>query len=401
MKLLIKGANIVDSTQNFIGDVLISDGRISKVDNSINFNCKTINGEGLTLLPSFIDMHCHFREPGYEYKESLFTGCRAALRGGYTAVNLMANTLPICSTQQVVDYVLSKAMEINLIHVHQTVSITKNFNGRDLTDLDKISSADFISDDGKGVIDNEVMLKAMMKAKAKNISVISHAEDETLTKYDARLSENIMTKRDIELAKFTKAHLHLAHVSTKESIQFIIEAKQKFDNISCEVTPHHIALTNSIDYKVNPPLRSKEDTKALIEAIKMDYVDVIATDHAPHTSLDKEKGALGISGLETAFSVCFTILVKSGIISLNKLSKLMSRNPAKLMKLNKGEIKKGYDADLVLVNTNNKQVIESNKFLSKGKNTPFNGTEYWGIVEKTIRGGRILYEREGNKGDNR
>lgn len=400
MELLIKGARIVDNTQDFIGDVLISEGKIVNVDKHLDFGCRTINGEGLMLLPSFIDMHCHFREPGYEYKENLLTGCRAALRGGYTAVNLMANTIPICSTQEVVSYIIAKAEKMNLIHINQTVSITKNFNGSDLSHLDQISSIKFISDDGNGVIDNEVMLKAMKKAKENNIIVISHAEDKRLTKFDTRLSENLITGRDIELAKFTGARLHLAHVSTKEAIEMIMQAKQGFDNITCEVTPHHIALSSETYYSVNPPLREKDDIKALIEAVRNGYVDVIATDHAPHTLEDKKNVAPGISGLETAFSVCFTVLVKLGYINICRLSELMSKNPANIMKLNKGEIKNGFDADLVLVDINRKQVIDSSRFVSKGKNTPFNGMEYWGTVEMTIKGGGILYNREEYENDN-
>lgn len=402
MDLLIKGARIVDSTQDFTGDVLISNGHILKVDKNINIDCKTINGEGLMLLPSFIDMHCHFREPGYEYKEELLTGCRSALAGGYTAVNLMANTKPVCSNQEIVDYVLEKAKQIDLIDIHQTVSITTDFNGKDITHLDDISSSvKFISDDGKGVIDNEVMLEAMLKAKERNMVVISHAEDEKLTKYDTRLSENIITDRDIELAKYTGAWLHMAHVSTKEAIDSIIDAKKNFDNITCEVAPHHIALTSDTTYRVNPPLRENDDIEALITGIQKGFVDVIATDHAPHTFEDKQKGAPGISGLEIAFSVCFTELVKAGHISMNRLSELMSKNPARIMRLNKGEIKEGYDADLVLVDINKKHKVEAKRFLSKGKNTPFDGMEYWGTVETTIKGGRILYNREEYENDNR
>ncbi|MGF7060365.1 dihydroorotase [Brassicibacter mesophilus] len=402
MDLLIKGARIVDSTQDFTGDVLISNGHILKVDKNINIDCKTINGEGLMLLPSFIDMHCHFREPGYEYKEELLTGCRSALAGGYTAVNLMANTKPVCSNQEIVDYVLEKAKQIDLIDIHQTVSITTDFNGKDITHLDDISSSvKFISDDGKGVMDNEVMLEAMLKAKERNMIVISHAEDEKLTKYDTRLSENIITDRDIELAKYTGAWLHMAHVSTKEAIDSIIDAKKNFDNITCEVAPHHIALTSDTTYRVNPPLRENDDIEALITGIQKGFVDVIATDHAPHTFEDKQKGAPGISGLETAFSVCFTELVKAGHISMNRLSELMSKNPARIMRLNKGEIKEGYDADLVLIDINKKHKVEAKRFLSKGKNTPFDGMEYWGTVETTIKGGRILYNREEYENDNR
>lgn len=402
MELLIKGARTIDWDKDYVTDVYINNGIIQKIGHNIQENCKTIKAEGLILIPSFIDMHCHFREPGLEYKEDLTTGSLAALRGGFTAVNLMANTNPVCSSMKTVLYVLNRAEEVDLIDIHQCVSITDDFDGNSITHLDNIDSrVKIISDDGNGVENNGVMLEAMLKAVEKNLIVMSHAEDRELSRYDTRLSENISTARDIELAGKTNARLHMAHVSTIESLQYIIDGKRKGLNISCEVSPHHIALDNSIIYRVNPPLRTEEDVKFLIEGIKDHWVDVIATDHAPHSSIDKEKGAPGISGLETAFSVCFTKLVKEGHISLNRLSELMSKNPAKLLKLNKGEIKEGVDGDLVLVDLERTYEIDSSEFLSKGKNTPFNGMKVWGSVEATIKAGRVVYTRKELNYDNR
>lgn len=400
MRLLIKNARVVDFNKDEILDVYIENGIIKEVGKNIKKYCETVEGKGFVLLPSFVDLHCHFREPGFTYKEDILTGSLAAVKGGYTAVNLMANTSPVCSNDNVINYVLSKSKEVNLIDIHQTVTITKNMDGKDTSHLDDLKfPTRFISDDGKGVIRSRVMLDAMMKSKKMGITVISHAEDEEIAKVDTRLSENIMTMRDISLCKFTKARLHVAHVSTKEAINEIIRAKDEGVNVTCEVTPHHIVLYDN-DYKVNPPIRTKEDVDRIIDAIKGGYVDAIATDHAPHTNDDKLNGAPGISGLESAFSVCYTHLVKDNHIDLKKLTMLMSKNPAKLMGVNKGQIDIGYDGDVVLVDLEKEYRIDSNKFVSKGKNTPFNGHRVFGEVVLTIKGGKVVYRR-GENYDNR
>ena len=392
MELLLKGGRIVDFISNFCGDIYIKDGKIAECGENLNYNCKTINCEGLVIMPAFIDMHVHFREPGYEYKEDIKSGSLAALRGGYTCANLMANTNPICSSMEIVDFVLNRARELDLIDVHQTVAITKNFDGKTIDHIDNLeSSVKFLSDDGKGVKDNLVMYRALKKAKEKGFTIIAHEEDDSLVDFDTRLSENIMTKRDIELARSINGRIHFAHVSTKEAISDIIKAKNEGVPITCEVTPHHLALYDN-DYKVNPPIREKEDVKALINAIVDGYVDVIATDHAPHSEEDKRNGACGISGIETSFSICYTVLVKGGHISLNKLSELMSKNPSELMNVNKGKIKPGYDGDLVIVDLDSLVKVDSKNFASKGKNTPFQGKEYYGKILTTIKGGVVKYD---------
>lgn len=396
MELLIKSARIVDYSSDFIGDVYIKDGIIEEIGKNLIKECNIIEGEELVLLPSFIDLHAHFRDPGVTYKEDLLSGSKAAVRGGYTAVNLMANTKPVCSTMETVNYVVDKINEIGLIEVHQMVSITKDMDGKDLTHLDKLSKmVKYISDDGKGVNDNEVMLLAMQKAASMNLGIMSHAEFEELNKYDTRLSENLMTLRDLQLAKFTKCHLHMAHVSTKEAMEAIIVAKKGNVNVTCEVTPHHIGLEES-NYRVNPPIRSTEDVEYLINSIKQGWVDAIGTDHAPHSAEDKRKGAPGLSGIETAFSVCYTKLVIENGVELTRLSEIMSKRPSELLGLNKGQIKIGFEGDIVLINLNEKFTVNSCDFESKGKNTPFEGMEFFGVVEFTIRGGKVVYKREGN-----
>lgn len=391
MELLIKNCRIVDETKDMIGDIYIKDGEIVDYGKSFDIDCKTIDGTSLVAMPSFIDMHVHFREPGYTYKEDLYTGSIAALKGGYTFVNLMANTYPICSSMEIVEYVLNKSKELDLIDIHQTLSITKNFDGKTIDHLDQIDHrVNFISDDGKGIQSNRTMYQAMIKAKEKDLTIIAHEEDEELVSIDTRLSENIMTFRDIYLIRLTGAKLHLAHVSTKEAIEEIRKAKKEGLKITCEVTPHHIALYDN-EYKVNPPIRKKEDVEAILKGIIDGTVDIIATDHAPHSKEDKEKGAPGISGIETAFPICYTSLVKSNYISLNRLSQLMSGTPGKLVGINKGKIKNGYDGDIVLIDLDKRVIIDGHKFMSKGKNTPFNGMEFYGEIVATIRKGEIKY----------
>ena len=396
MNLLIKNANVIDAYESFYGDILIIDGIITEIGKEINKEgIDIIDAKGLTLMPSFIDTHAHFRDPGLTYKEDMESGSRAAAKGGYTGVCLMGNTNPICSTKEVVEYVRNKAKEVGLIDIHQCVSITENFGGKSIEHLnafDNDKELVAITDDGVGVMDSSVMMKAMEKAKKNNWIVMSHAEDKTFSKIDMRIAEDLMTIRDLYLAKVTKARLHMAHVSTVDSIEAIRRAKKDGANVTCEVTPHHIGLTtDESNYRVNPPIREKADVTAIIEGIKDGTVDCIGTDHAPHTEEDKEKGAPGMVGIETAFSICYTELVKKNGVSINKLSELMSRNPSNILGMNKGSITIGKDGDLVLVDLNKEVVINKDKFASKGKNTPFDGKKYFGEVVMTIKSGKVIY----------
>lgn len=393
MEILIKGARIVDESKDFIGDLYIQDGRIHDFGNGLNYECSIIDGKNLVLMPSFIDLHVHFRDPGYTYKEDLYTGSKAALKGGFTFVNLMGNTDPICSSMEMVEYVLDKSKELGLIGVHQCVSITKDFDGQTLDHLNDIDHrVKIITDDGKGINSNIVMYHAMTKAKKKGLIIMTHAEDEDLTPIDYRISENIISIRDIYLSKVTGARLHLTHVSTKEAIDAIRDAKKKGSGLlTCDVTPHHIALWDR-DYKVNPPIREKEDAHAIIEGIIDGTVDAIATDHAPHTRSDKVQGSPGLVGLETAFSVSYTNLVKSGKIDLMRLSQLLSGRSGEILTLNKGKIQKGFDADLVFIDLDKEIVVDANTFVSKGKNTPFDGMTVYGEVQLTLVKGKIMYK---------
>ena len=398
MELLIKNARIIDVTQDFIGDIYVTDGLIAEIANNIEKdNVEVLNCNGKILMPAFIDTHTHFRDPGLTWKEDIETGSKAALRGGYTGVCLMANTNPICSSKETLEYVRNKSNELNLIDIHQCLSVTKNFDGINLSHLEELADdkeIKAISDDGVGVSNSNILLKAMEIAKKNNWVIMSHAESPEFSKVDMRIAENMMTLRDVELAKLSGAKLHMCHVSTKESIKYIIDGKMSGANITLEITPHHIALTKDInDYRVNPPIREKEDVEAIINAIKLGMVDTIGTDHAPHTAEEKKNGSPGMVGLETSFPICLTKLVKENGISLNKLSELMSYNPAKLLGMNKGKVSIGTDGDLVLVDIEKKIKVNPEKFASKGRNTPFDEMEFYGEVLVTIKGGKIKFKK--------
>ncbi|MDK0732054.1 dihydroorotase [Clostridium perfringens] len=398
MNLLIKNVNLIDESNNFFGDIYIEKGLIKELGTELNKECETLDGKGLVLMPAFIDTHAHFRDPGFEYKEDIESGSKAAVRGGYTTVTLMPNTKPVCSSKKVLDYVVNKGKEVGLVDLYQTVSITKNLSGEEINHLREFEgnpNVKAITDDGKGVSDSKIMMEAMKIAKENNWIVMSHAESPEFSKVDMRLAENMMTWRDITLAKFVDCRLHMSHVSTKEAMKYIIEGKNDGVKVTCEITPHHLALNNKIsNYRVNPPIREEEDVNFLIKAIKMNYVDCIGTDHAPHSKEDKEKGAPGMIGIEQAFSICYTKLVKENHISLNKLSQLMSGNAAKLLNLNKGKLQPGFLGDLVLIDLNKKRIFKEEDIVSRSKNTPFNGMEFYGDVVLTIKNGKIVYKGE-------
>ena len=398
MNLLIKNVNLIDESNNFFGDIYIEKGLIKELGTELNKECETLDGKGLVLMPAFIDTHAHFRDPGFEYKEDIESGSKAAVRGGYTTVTLMPNTKPVCSSKKVLDYVVNKGKEVGLVDLYQTVSITKNLSGEEINHLREFEgnpNVKAITDDGKGVSDSKIMMEAMKIAKENNWIVMSHAESPEFSKVDMRLAENMMTWRDITLAKFVDCRLHMSHVSTKEAMKYIIEGKNDGVKVTCEITPHHLALNNKIsNYRVNPPIREEDDVNFLIKAIKMNYVDCIGTDHAPHSKEDKEKGAPGMIGIEQAFSICYTKLVKENHISLNKLSQLMSGNAAKLLNLNKGKLQPGFLGDLVLIDLNKKRIFKEEDIVSRSKNTPFNGMEFYGDVVVTIKNGKIVYKGE-------
>jgi dihydroorotase len=308
----------------------------------------------------------------------------------------MGNTNPPASTREIIESVQEKGKAIGLVDVIQCATVTDGIGGEVISHLNSVLDVTkFITDDGKGVMNDKIALDAMILAKSKDATVISHAENHYFSQTDMRLAENLMTFRDIELARISGCKLHMAHVSTREAIGRIIESKKEGLSVTCEVTPHHLIGDSRIDYRVNPPLRDREDVAALIKAIKAGFVDAIGTDHAPHSQEDKENGAPGISGIETSFSICNTVLVKEHNMSMSQLSEIMSEKPAKILGINKGLIKEGYAGDIVLVDEDASYVINSGEFESKGKNTPFNGLSVYGEVIMTIKAGKVVYKGAG------
>lgn len=393
--MLLRQVKLVDAGGEQEGDLLLENGAIRAIGPALCApeGCEVVDCHGLTAMPALIDLHCHFRTPGFEYKEDITSGSRAAARGGYTYVTCMANTKPVCSSAALAQNVMDEAARVGLVEVNQCVSITQDFDGRSCGHLAALPpSIRCISEDGHGVQNNYVMWWAMRTAAEKGLIVMSHAEDRDISPVDYRLAENIETARNLLLAEYTGARLHMCHVSTKEAIAEVAAAKRRGAHVTCEVTPHHLWFSqDTCRYRVNPPLRPKEDVEALLAAVAAGEVDAIATDHAPHTEAEKEKGAPGMVGLETAFSVCYTKLCRERGLPLSLLSRLMSRGPAELLGLNKGLLKPGLDADITLVAPDACYVVDKYQFAGKSRNTPFHNVPLYGPVKATIKAGRFTY----------
>lgn len=393
MKTLFKNARIIDRHNDQYLDILVCDGKIEQIGTGFEKydHCEDLNG--YILMPGFVDLHCHFRDPGYTHKEDLFTGSMSALSGGYTAVNLMGNTNPCCSTKEVYLDIMNRAEKLALIDIRQVMNVTVNLKGEKLISSEDIpSSVSFLSDDGKGILSNKLMWEAMLLAKSKNLSLMVHAEDSALSPLDYRLAEDVITIRDVYLSGKTGCRTHFSHVSTYDSAEAIINGIKKGYPVSFEVTPHHIYLSEC-DYKVNPPIRSKKDVAFLINAIKEGLVSAIATDHAPHTQEDKDKGAPGMIGLETAFYICYKVLVENKILTLSELSNMMSYQPARMLDLNQGLIAPGYDADFVVIDLNQKTTMTEDYFQSKSCNTPFLNETFSTKIMRTYYKGDLKFER--------
>lgn len=388
-----KNIRLIDDSQEFRGDICFENGHITLVGTQICDDPDAIDFSDtqLVLLPAFTDLHAHFRDPGFTYKEDLHSGSRAALKGGFTAVNLMPNTKPVCSSMEIVKDVHSRAKEIGLITVNQSLSMTKNLQGIDFEHLKNLKKDEvlFVTDDGKGVNDDNIMKEIFLICKEKNCTIMCHAEDSKFSKTDMRMAENNMTYRDIELFKTIGGHLHFCHVSTKEAIEYIQDAQKQGHHVTCEITPHHVFSNGDQvqHYRVNPPFREDDDIQALIKALQDGVACAIATDHAPHTLDEKKAGAPGMIGLELAFPLCYTKLVKNGYLTLNQLVEKMSTNPSQMMQLNKGKLIAGMDADFAIFNLDTEFTIFEDFFESKSVNTPFIGEKLFGKIVKTVRKG--------------
>lgn len=393
MKQIFKNCYDFDDVKISKKPIYVEDGIIVEAFKE-NEADQVIDCENLTLVPSFVDMHVHFRDPGFTYKEDLETGSHSALAGGYTSVLLMGNTNPTVSSPDIYNDIIKRGKDLDLIDIEQVYTITENFDGKTLDHLDSMpESVKYISDDGHGVNDDMVMYKSMEKAKELGVVMTLHEEVDEVSDVDYEIAEDAMTLRDCYYAYKLNCPVHFSHVSTKGAITAIKYFKDLGAPITCEVTPHHLLLADKgrEEVKVNPPIRKEEDRKTLIEMIKNGTVDAISTDHAPHSKEDKEKGAPGFIGIETAFSTCYEVLVKSGEISLNDLIKIMATNPSKLLGLNKGKLEVGYEADFTLIDLDESYIYKEEDIKSKSKNSLLIDQELFGKVKKVYKKGVLKY----------
>ena len=413
MGTLIRNGRVIDpaSGKDGIYDVLIEDGTIVSVDASIpEGNNDIIDAAGCFVMPGLVDLHVHFREPGFEYKETIKTGSMAAAHGGVTTVFPMPNTKPVIDSVDMYDKVQTIIDRDAVVNVHQVASVTLGQQGETPVDVAALKKAGCIaiSEDGKSVMNSQVYREAMKAAAAEDVLVMAHCEDKNLVNGGAlnegvasrryhvngitNAVEDVIVARDILLSKETGCRLHLCHCSTADSVKLIKAAKDEGLKVTGEVCPHHFMLCDediiedNADYKMNPPLRSRADMEAVREGLRNGTMDVISTDHAPHSAEEKAKpiGAapFGITGIETSLCLTYTGLVLTGILT-----------PAKIAGIDRGTLLPGRPADIIIVNVDDEIVIDRNDFVSKGHNTPFDGYKVKGIVEYTIVGGKIVYKR--------
>lgn len=424
MTILIRGGQVINPATQMdeVADVLIEDGVVKEIKKGIKSKAnRTIDAKGCYVMPGFIDLHVHLRDPGLEYKEDVFTGMQAAAHGGYTTVLAMPNTKPVADNADVIGYVHRKAASGNCIHVLQVGAVTKGQLGKELADIEGMVKAGCpaISEDGKSVMNSQVYREGMKEAARLHIPVLAHCEDINLVhggvmNADAKAEalglpgitnavEDVIVARDILLSKETGARLHLCHCSTEDSVRMVREAKEQGIAVSAEVCPHHFTLSSEdikeeemTNYKMNPPLRTKGDVEALKQGLKDGTMEVISTDHAPHAFQEKnttmKKAPFGIVGLETAACLTYTELVLGGYLTPMQMAERMSYNPARVIGSDKGDIQPGKAADIVIFDPKETYRIDRDQFASKGRNTPFHGREVTGRVKCTICDGCVVYE---------
>jgi dihydroorotase len=422
--LLIRGGRVIDpaGSVDAVQDVLIEDGKIARVGGKLTAppGAVVIEAADRWVCPGFIDMHVHLREPGHEYKETVATGTRAAAAGGFTAVCCMANTRPVNDNRAVTDYIRAKAESEGIVRVYPIGAVTRGLEGKELAELAELAEAGCVafSDDGKCVMNAELYRRAMEYTLPFGAPVISHAEDHTLSRggcmHEGVVStelglrgipaaaEDVMVARDIVLAELTGAHVHIAHLSTAGAVRLVREAKARGVRVTAEVTPHHLLLTEDAvrswdgNTKMAPPLRTKRDVEALIEALADGTIDCVATDHAPHALSEKEgefdHAANGVVGLETAVALLLDRLVRPGVLPVATLVSRLSRDPARLLRLPGGSLGAGAPADLTLIDPQGAVTIDPARFKSKSRNTPFAGWTATGRPWKTIVAGKIVWE---------
>ncbi len=427
MRLLIKNGHLIDPSQgqNSGKNVLIEDGKVSAwlgTNEPSPEDVEVFDASGLIVAPGFIDMHVHLREPGQEHKETIASGCAAAVAGGWTSVCPMPNTQPINDNAAITRYMIEQAERAGLANVFPIGAITKSSDGTELAEMGEMKAAGAVavSDDGRPVPNAGMMRRAMQYAKDFDLPVIDHCEDKSLSSggvmHEGRVSlllglkgmpalaEEIDAVRDIILAKETGAHIHVAHVSTAGAIDAVRRAKSEGVNVTCEVTPHHFTLTDKAvegydtNTKMSPPLRSEEHLAAILEGIKDGTIDAIATDHAPHhadeKSLEYDRAPMGITGLETALGLAFNELVHKGVIDLVRLVELCSTNPAKIFRLhNRGTLAVGSVADVTILDPTLSWTYRNVDSRSRSRNSPFDGWAFTGAAVATIVAGKIAYRR--------
>ena len=421
-KLLIRGGRVIDPANGIdaVLDLLIEDGKIAAVAPGLSADgAQVIEAAGRVVAPGFIDLHCHLRDPGQEYKEDIVSGTRAAARGGFTGVCCMPNTHPVNDCAAVTRYILEKAATKGSgVHVYPVGAVSKGLEGKEMAEIGRMKEAGIvaISDDGRPVMNSNLFRLAMQYADHFGVFIMSHSEDKSLvgdgvmnegfmsTKLGlpgiTRAAEEVMVARDILVAEAEGKHVHLCHLSTKGGVQLVREAKARGVRVTAETTPHYIGATDEwvagydSNCRVNPPLREEADRQACIAGLCDGTIDVIATDHAPHHQDEKRVefhlAASGISGFETAFCVSHTELVKKGHLTLPQLIERMSTRPAQLLGVPGGELGVGAPADIVVLDPERAVTVDASRFVSRGHNTPFDGKTYTGAVCQTIVGGRVI-----------
>jgi dihydroorotase len=416
MKTIIKNCKVFNSDKT---EVYIADGKFAEAF-AENEADEVIDAKGNTVFPGLVDMHVHLREPGYEYRETIATGTAAAARGGFTSVCCMPNTLPVCDNAAVVSGILKKAAEAGNCRVYPIGAATKDIEDTELAEIGLMKEAGIVavSDDGKPIPTAGMMRKVLEYASDFDIPVLNHCEEKSMgtgamnegevsTSIGIRgcstAAEDIMISRDIILAEYLDVPVHICHVSTLGGVRMIREAKARGVKVTAETCPHYFTLTDKAcenydtNFKMHPPLRTEEHRLAIIEGLKDGTIDCIVTDHAPHHQDEKEvefsHANNGIVGLESSFALSYTYLVKAGIISMEKLMDLMCYNPSKILKLGRGGMNVGDDADLTIMDLDHEFTFEKDKMLTKGRNTPFDGWKLYGETQLTIMGGKKTYEK--------
>lgn len=422
MTILIRGGQVIDPGRlNAVADILIEDGKIAAVGRNLTAprGATVIEAQDRLVLPGFVDLHVHFREPGFEYKETIQSGAAAAVAGGFTTVCCMPNTNPVNDNQAITEFILDRARVAGLANVLPIGAITKGSEGKELAEIGDLRRAGCvaISDDGRPVMNSLVMRRAMEYALAFDVPVIDHCEDlhlaeggcmnEGLVSTELGLpgipaaAEDVMVARNVALAELTGARLHLAHISTQGSVRMVREAKSRGIKVTAEACPHHFTITEEVvrgyntHAKMNPPLRTWKDVQAIKEGLRDGTIDAIATDHAPHATQEKQQGftdaPFGIVGLETAWPLTLA-LVEEGILSIESAVERLSTAPAKAFGLPKGTLAVGADADVVVADPQESWEVDPAKFRSKSRNTPFAGWKVKGRIKTTIVGGRVVFE---------